>query len=142
MAYANLLYEVYLSVTNSPTILASTGDKLTWSPQYIPHTIRAVSSVITTAVTVTATVVNFTTRGTAGSNSGIVAGDIAILKHLTTYVAGNVVYKDGLQKLISPKQEVVVNVGTAGSAGAAVFSMLIETTFEVPGNNTNMIATT
>lgn len=142
MAYQNLLYEVYMSVTNSPTTLASTGDKLTWSPQFIPHVIRAVSSVITTAISTTSTVVNFTKRPTAGSNSGISAGDIAILRHLTSYTAGKVVYKQGLSTTISPKQEVVVNVGTAGSAGAAVFSMLVETSFEVPGNNTNMVEST
>lgn len=142
MAYTYQQYEVQLSTPATPTSVASTGDKLTWAPLYLPHLVRAALSVITTAITVTATVVNFTKRPTAGSNTGISAGDVAILKHLTSYVAGQCVYKDGLATKISPKQEVVINVGTAATAGACVFGLLVEPNYETPANNTNMTATT
>lgn len=139
MAYTYDQVEYELAAAQAFT---STGDKLTWAPGYVPHYIRAVALGITTAFTVTNAVVNFTTRGTIGSNSGISAGDIAILKVLTSYTAGQIVYKDGIEKLLKPGQELVVNVGTASTAGNANVSIFAEPSLETPANNTNMVLTT
>jgi hypothetical protein len=139
MAYAQQLVDFFL--TNA-TAFTSTGDKARWSPGYQPVNIRAVSLVITTAFTVTPAVVNFTTQPTGGSNSGISAGDIAILNILTSYVGGQVVYKDNLAKRVNPGSSVVVNCGTASTAGAADICLTVEPSWETPANNTKMQLTT
>ena len=139
MSYTSDQVEYELAVAQTFT---STGNKVTWAPGYCPHIIRAVAMAIVTAPTVAAGVINFTTRATVGSDAGITAGDIAILNMLTTYSIGNVIYKDGIQKKLSPKQELVVNVGTASTAGAANISIFCEPSFETPLNNSNMILTT
>jgi len=126
----------------SATAFTGTGDKARWSPGYQPVSVRACALVITTAFTVTPAVVNFTTQLTAGSNSGISAGDIAILNVLTTYAAGKTVYKDNISKKVSPGQSVVVNCGTASTAGNADMVITVEPSWETPANNTAMQLTT
>lgn len=140
MAYSHDLVEYSLA---SAQLTTSTGDKVRWTPSYMPHYIRAVAATITTATTVQTAIVNFTTQGTAGSNSGIAAGDVAILNLLTSYAIGKVVYFDNIkEKLISPKQSLVVNVGQSSTAGACDISILCEPSWETPLNNSNMIVTT
>src|SRR5690242_15713214 len=136
MAYTNDQVEYLLA---SAQALTSTGDKLTWSPNYTPHLIRAVAITITTAMTVQTATVKFTTRPTPGSNSGISAGDIAILNLLTTYAISTVVYKDAIAKKILAGQELVVNVSQAATAGNGNVSIFAEPSWESPLNNSNMV---
>lgn len=120
-----------------------TGDKGGWTPGYVPHLIRNASFVVGTAETTTNTVLNFTTQGTAYSNSGITAGDVAVLKVLTTHAVGTVVIKDQIpEKIIKPGQRVVFNVGTAGSSLVGDVHIFAEASWETPANNTSMVATT
>ena len=139
MAYSYGQVEITLGSAQSFT---TTGDKLTWGGQTIPWYVRRVAIAITTAPTVQTGIINFTTRGTVGSNAGIVAGDIAILNLLTTYIAGQVIYKDPQEKLLKPGQEMVVNVGQNPTAGAGNVNILVEPSYETPLNNTNMVLTT
>ena len=116
----------------------STGDKGGWTPGYQPHVIRACSIVITTKETTTPPVLNFTTQATAGSNSGISAGDIAILNVLVADAVGTVIYKDAMEKTLTPGQRVVFNVGTAGSTLTGDVHIFCEPAPETPLNNTKM----
>ena len=122
--------------------LTATGDKGGWTPGYTPHFIRSASIVLTTVESTTGPVINFTTQPTAGSNVGITAGDIAILKVLTTHAAGQVIYKDVIEKLVIPGQRLVVNVGVAGASAVGDIHIYAEPSPEVPNNNPKMIATT
>lgn len=143
MAYSHTQYEIQLTgAAGAALSIASTGDKATWLPGYVPHRIRGCAFVITTAATVTPPILNFTTQLTALSNAGIAAGDIAIVKPLLAQAAGVVVYKDGIQAKVKPGQSVVLNVGTAASAGAGVGVLFAEPEWETPANNTSMAATT
>ena len=58
-------------------------------------------------------------------------------------IAGNVMYKDGLNVLVRPGQRVAFNVRTAvtGVCGVRAF-MWVEPSWEVPGNTTGVFTTT
>lgn len=123
----------------------STGDKLGWAPGYVPHYVRAVSFQVNTAETTTNTVLNFTTQPVGFSNSNITAGDIAILKVLTTHTQGQVVFKDGInEKKLAVGTRLVFNVGTAGATLIGNPHLFLEPSYETPLNvaTTIMIPTT
>lgn len=139
MAYTYGQVEVQLAAAQAFT---AAGDKVTWGGQCIPWAIRRVAIAISTAPTVQTGIINFTTRSAPGSNAGITAGDIAILNLLTTYTVGQIIYKDPVEKLLKPGQELVVNVGQAPTAGAGNINIMIEPSYETPLNNSNMVLTT
>src|SRR2546428_3188243 len=131
MAYTHSKYEVYgfstTGVASMDQDLTSTGDKFLWEPGYVPHYIRAVMAVITTATVGTAAVVDFDKRITAGSDTGRVSSGGVARLNIPAKSAGTVIYKDGLNSLITPGQQVVFKVTTAvGTCGKAAVLMLFE----------------
>ena len=73
---------------------------------------------------------------TSGGTSGFALPTAAL-------IAGNVMYKDGLNVLVRPGQRVAFNVRTAvtGVCGVRAF-MWVEPSWEVPGNTTGVFTTT
>ena len=139
MAYTHSKYE---RVVASAAALSSTGDKGAFAPGMVPHIVRAVAAVIKT-VPAAAGVLKFDKRPTAGSDTGRGDGDVAVINLATSHTAGTVVYKDGLNALIKPGEEVVAEVTTAtGTGGVAEIIAYVEPSWEVPGNNTRMRPTT
>lgn len=135
MAYDTGKYDVMLGRAQ---VVTSTGDKLFWSPAYVPVIIRAVSFTNVVAPTVTPTVVDFDRRPTAGSDSGRVL--IATITIPLSLALGKVIYKDGLNHRVDPGNEVVVEVTTASTAGSGTFGIDVERAQETPANNTAMQA--
>lgn len=122
--------------------LATTGNKAFFTAIVRPFKIRAVAVAINAAPG-DAGVLKFDKRPTVGSDTGRGDGDVAVLNLLTTHAAGNVIYKEGLDVLINPGQQVVAEMTDASAAvTAAVISMLVEEAHERPANLTNMKATT
>lgn len=137
MAYAHTQYEVLL--TNAAAV-STTGDKATWVPGYVPSLIRAWAYVVTTAFSAVAKL-DLDKQPTSGSATGRVADFVSPLNIPNPTAQGKVVYKDGLQAKVNPGEQIVFNVTTAAAAGAGSAVMMVEPTWEMPGNNSNMILT-
>jgi len=127
-------------MTNNAVITA-TGDKAQWAPGYVPHLLRAWAFGTTTQATVTPPVLNLDKQPSAGSASGRIANFVSPLKPPLAAVAGQITYKDGFQSKVSPGEQLVFNITTASTAGAGSVSIMVEPTWEVPGNNANMTLT-
>jgi hypothetical protein len=136
MAYPHSKYEVMVV---KDAALDSTGDKGDWAPGYVPHVIRAVAVVVTNTIGA-AGVVKFDKRPTAGSDTSRGDGDIAEINLATTHDAGEVVYVDGLDEVINPGEEVVVEVTDACAASDTGHIIIyVEPYWEQPENNADMI---
>ena len=132
-------YEVMVAKDVDLNSLADVGD---WAPGLVPHIIRAVALVVTNTIGA-AGVLKFDKRPTAGDNTGRGDGDVAVLNLATTHDAGEVVYKDGLNVLIKPGEEVVAEVtDVTAAADTGHVIIWVEPAWENPSNNTKMIATT
>lgn len=145
MAYPQGKLEHVFNDQRNLNVAGATGDKTSWAPSYGTWVVRAVGAVITTACTGTAGVLDFDYRPTAGSDTNRVSsGGVARLNIANTLVAGNVLYKDGLNQVVKPGAEVVVKLTTAmGTAGAVTPVIYLELQpADRPGNNANLIATT
>jgi hypothetical protein len=139
MMYTSGIIEVPLGAEQ---LLTSTGDKLFYSPCVMPLNVRAFAVTITTALATNPLLVTLEHRPTAGSDTGR-----TVVATLNVLVAnggqGKNVYKLALNKSVKPGEELVIKVGgTAPTAGAANFGILVEPSSETPANNTNMAATT
>jgi hypothetical protein len=121
----------------------STGDKGDWAPGFFPVEIIAVFAIITNTIGATG-VIKFDKRPTAGSDSSRGDGDIGILNLATTHDAGEVVYYELTSRIkVSPGEEIVVEVTDAAAASdTAHLGIVYVPAWEVPANNTDMIATT
>lgn len=145
MAYTNGgLTEVHLKSGTGTTglDLTSTGDKSRWAPGLSPVVIRGIG-VVLNAIPGDAGVVDFDKRVTYGSDTGRVTDSVGKINLATSHVAGQVVYKMGLNITVNPGQEVVLAVSDASASvnGAAAF-LLIEPSPEQPANITAMKLTT
>lgn len=120
----------------------TTGDKLGWSPGYVPHYIRAAA--VQVSVKETANKVKLTFSTASAWDTVASEGDIAAIVVSTDDAKGQVVYSDGLsEKLIKPGQRLVVRVTTAGSALACNVKLFVEPSFDTPANvGSGMRATT
>lgn len=149
MAYTHTQHQILFASGMTAT---ASGDKFTWMPGYMPHIIRAVGVVITTTGSVTSgAVIAFKQISMA---SGATASDIAVLTlnsgtstgfptPTTAPIAGNVIYKDGLNVKVSPGQKVILNVRAAvtGVSGMRGF-MWVEPSWDIPQNTSGMYSTT
>ena len=144
MAYTHSKKEEIVAKDASLASAADVGD---WAPGYVPHIVRAVSLVFTTAVDATGEL-KVDKRPTAGSDTGRGDGDVATIAYTTTTGAqGKVVYAGTtaapLNVKVSPGEELVFQVTDATpTAGAAHLVLYLDPVWEVPGNNTDMAATT
>lgn len=111
-----------------------------FSPGMVPHILRAVAVIITTATTVDATVVTVDHRPTAGSDTARSAAKSTI-NIPTAAAAGAVYYEDNLDWETAPGEELVIASDGGCTAGDASVVLYLEPRWEVPGNLTNMIAT-
>jgi hypothetical protein len=127
------------------TTIASTGQKLFWTPGMVPHIIRGIS----VNINVTpgdAGVLRFDKRVTYSDDTNIVTG-VATINMLTTHTftggtQARVVYVE-TNILINPGEELVMNVTDASaSTTAAKVTLWLEAAYARPLNNAAMIATT
>lgn len=138
MAYTHSQYEVMMT---NVAVTTSTGDKAQWAPGYVPHLLRAWAFLVTTQPTVTSLILDLDKQPTAGSASGRIADFVSPLKVPIATTQGKSVYKDGLQSKVSPGEQLIYNITQASTAGGGSVLIFVEPTWEVPGNNTNMVAT-
>ena len=149
MAYQHNQHQILFASGMTAT---ASGDKATWMPGYMPHYVRACGVIVTTSGSTTSgAVFSFIQKSLA---SGATASDVAVLTMTSggasgfalptaALIAGNVMYKDGLNVLVRPGQRVAFNVRTAvtGVCGVRAF-MWVEPSWEVPGNTTGVFTTT
>jgi len=143
MAYDHTKYEVDLGILD----LTSTGDKATWGPGLVPHIVRAVSIVID-ATPGDAGVVKGDLRPTRDSDTSRTDGTVFTINLATshTFTAGTgpkVVYHVPSSPVkVLPGQEVVIEVTDASaSVDEARVCLLVEPSWDQPGNITGMVAT-
>ena len=136
MAYDHTQYNVVLATDID---LNSLGQVAAWSPGLVPHRVRAVGVTVTNDIGA-AGEVTFE-YGTAGVAAGT-ATDLDIINLTTAHTAGTVVYSDGLDFVLQPEQELLVNVTNVTAASDTCHAWaLVEPVWEVPGNNTSMVET-
>lgn len=139
MAYTHSKYEVIVAKDASLASAADVGD---WAPGYIPHIIRAVALVFTVVPQATG-VMKLDKRPAAGSDTSRGDGDVAVMNYTAAGgVAGQVIYKNGLDVEIKPGEEVVAQITDATpTSGSAHIILYVEPRWETPANESDMTAT-
>lgn len=121
---------------------ASTGSAATiatYTPGYQPIVLRAWALVFTTAVADTG-IVLLEKRPIPGSASGVATVD-TINVSVAAGAAGRVLYHDGLHIKCSPGEQLAVTVSATAGSGVCEVVALIEESWDVPQNNTEMTET-
>jgi hypothetical protein len=108
------------------------------APGYQPIILRAVAVVITTATATSSITVTVTRRVTAGSNTGETA--VTTVTVPVSTAQGTVIYKDGLDQKVMPGEELEFLVGGTGTGNGDIIAYF-EPSWDMPGNNSDMIAT-
>lgn len=135
MAYNNYQIEVPISAAAAAW---GTANTTVWhNVGYHPVVIRAFALVVTTTFDTAPNVLTMTKRILIGSDTG--ASAITTLTVPTSTAAGKVVYKGGLEIKLNPGDELKVANGGETTAGAGTLLMLIEPSWELPANNTDMV---
>lgn len=109
-------------------------------PGYQPFNVSTIYAVIVTAPTVTASTVVFKYRPVLGSATGEVI--IGTLNFPVATAIGRFVYKRVDNVKCSAAGEIVLQVTVGSTAGAAAFGFMANPTWEAPGNNAIMLAST
>ena len=122
--------------------LASAADIGNFTPGYMPVYVRAVAVVLTTTASC-AGVVKVDKRPTVGSDTSRGDGDIASITIPNAAAAGTVYYQDQINIKLSPGEQAVVEVTDATGNGTQTADVIfvLDPAPEVPGNNTDLIAT-
>lgn len=143
MAYDHTKYEINLGTLD----LTSTGDKANWGPGMVPHIVRAVA-IIVNATPGDAGVIKGDLRPTRGSDTSRTDGTVFTINLATshTFTAGTtrkiIYHVPSTPVTIYPGQEVVVEATDASaSVNAARVCLLVEPSWDQPGNLTGMVAT-
>ena len=119
--------------------VTSTGDKKTFVIPF-PCTVLRVGFMVTTALSVTALVLEFDRRQLPGSDTGRGAGDVGIITApAAAQAAGRTLYDD-VQFDMKGGEEVVVETTTATTAGAGYPFLEIVPRAEEPGNDSEFIS--
>lgn len=147
MAYTHTKYEVDLTSGTATLDLTSTGDKAVWGVGLVPHIVRAAAIVIN-ATPGDAGVVKGDLRPTRGSDTSRTDGTVFTINMATshTFTAGTtrkiIYHVPSSPVTVMPGQEVVVEVTDASaSVNAAKMYLLVEPSWDQPGNITGMVAT-
>ncbi len=140
MAYTHSKSDVMM--TASSLSATTSGVVAQWAPGNVPHIIRAFS-------------ISYTATGNTSSGltvalqhldltSGSTASAIATLVGTSSDLAGHVVYKTVTSEVVvKPGEQVQVDITGAASGDCNFIPCIyVEPKWEVPGNNTNMRATT
>lgn len=122
----------------SDVAITSTGEIASFAPGYVPHILRAVSLVVTTALaTTTAGIVTIRTNVAGTTTTGTVIDTITIPGGTA---AGKAYYLDGLNTEIGPGTELQLVVTTAAtSTGKVTPALYVEPRWETPANNSSMV---
>lgn len=121
--------------------LTGTPDLGTFSPGLQPIEVRGVALVVTTTCTTTAPVINFYVEPAAGSETSRVLIK-SITAALSAFAAGNVIYANIDGYKILPGQAIQAECGTSPAAGAGFAVIMYHNSWDSPGNNTKMFAST
>lgn len=140
MAYPHSRQQMSSAIGTAVVTLAAAADVARFSSPYLKMIIRAVAIELNAAPGANGAL-RFDKRPTFGSDTGRGTGDVATVNLLTTMAAGKVCYKDGLNVVINPGEEVVCTVVNAQAALTAVrITIYAEPFYENPANMTNMVA--
>lgn len=119
----------------------TTGDKAEFLCPSFPVKVRRIGLILNAAPG-DAGVVKFDKRPTYESDTGRGDGDIGVINLATSHAAGAMVYKEVNQDLVPGDQVVVEVTDASASVSAARAFMMYEPDWDVPANNTDMVAST
>ncbi len=138
MSYTHGLHQHQLAAVTALSF-ATTGIKTRYLAAGIrPIKIKGIAVIIETDITVTAAVITCHYRPTINSATGQV--DFTTLTLPVGVGIGKAVYKTGLNQLVAPGAEVAFDVTTAATAGTGHIVIETEPVWEMPANNTKMVA--
>lgn len=113
-----------------------------FAPAFQPYYVRGVMAVIDNDIGATGQI-KFDKRPTVGTDSGRGDGDVGVLNLTTAHTQGKIVYKFGLNVLITPGQEVIAEVTDVTAASdVADIVLLVEPASEVAANLPKMVLST
>lgn len=150
MSYSHQMDQIRLDpapVTGVGVSITAAGNDLgAWSPGLQPVNIRGIGITVTTTCTVTAPVIGLYKRPAAGATGGAVL-IASITAALAAWTAGRTIYKmmdDTITTdlIIHPGEDVFCEVITAPTAGVAFASILIDSAWDNPANNSLMTVST
>jgi hypothetical protein len=124
-------HQIRLSPLATPLVLQTPADKLFYSFA-MPTRVLRVACTITTQNTVTAAVIALDRRVTYGSDTGRVEVDTVTMP--TAAIIGKVVYSPLINQLFVPGEQLVIELVTASTAGAAHIDIIVEEAWEEPLN--------
>jgi hypothetical protein len=136
MSYDQQKDQLILQVAGSLASVATLAG-LFYMP-FHPIVVQEFSAMITTSPTVTPATIILKRRPTPGSDSGAITIGTLILPVGATI--GNVYYKKGLDTKCYPGDEIAIGVTAAATAGAATFGFAWSPNWDIPANNSKMIA--
>lgn len=127
-------HQIRLTPFATPLVLQTPADKLFYS-FIVPTKVLAVACTITTQNTVTAAVLALDRRVTYGSDTGRLE-----VKQITLPIAaviGKVVFSLPINQVFQPGEQLVIELLTASTAGAAHVDLWVEPAWEQPVNLAN-----
>jgi hypothetical protein len=131
-----------LSLVSASINLTTTGDKVTFPVPFKMEVYRI--AIALNAAPGDAGVVTFDKRVTVGSDTGRLDAGVGTINLATSHAAGNVVFKDLVTRVnLVEGDEIVVEVTDASASASACYAIVLYREVpEVPGNNSDMKATT
>jgi hypothetical protein len=131
MAYNHQMTEVMI---NPPVSIAAANPIATarWTPGMTKQRIRGISATITVVTATAEITLTFKYRPTPGSATNEVT--IGTLTLPIGAAVGAVYWKKGLNYLVEPGGEVVVQSAGASATGSAAMGLLVEPQWELPEN--------
>src|SRR3989304_1905013 len=115
------------------TVIAAT----TWSPAFHPQTINEFSFLVRVVPTTAPLVVALKKRITPNSSSGEIT--IATLTIPLAAVIGQVYYKRGLDVIVRPGDELIVDPTTVNAVATGTFGVGITPSWEMHAKNAEMV---
>ncbi|PWT71726.1 MAG: hypothetical protein C5B59_17255 [Bacteroidetes bacterium] len=138
--YDNMRWdEIIYGATSAGGVFTGTGDIAWFPPGMFPLRLRRISVIISTALTVTSSILSFDYQPTSGSATGRVTAYAGTMTITTALGAqGKIMTTPELNLDLTPGGRLIVNQTQASTAGAGAIVVSVEGRFEFPGNNTNM----
>jgi hypothetical protein len=127
-------HQIRLTPFATPLVLQTPADKLFYSFA-VPTKLLSIACTITTQNTVTSAVIAVDRRPTYGSDTGRV--EVKTVTMPVAAVVGKVVYSTPVNQIFQPGEQLVVELLTASTAGAAHVDLWVEPAWEQPLNLAN-----
>lgn len=131
--------EIIYGGVSAGGVFTGTGDIAWFVPGIFPLRLRRIAVCISTALTVTSTILSFDYQPTSGSATGRVTAYAGTMTITTAAgLQGKIFVTPELNLDLTPGGRLIVNQTQASTAGAGAIMCNVDARFENPLNNANM----